>query len=45
MEKKKLKIYHAYLPETMHGQAQLKADSLGLSFAAYVRLLLAKDLA
>ena len=45
MEKKKMKIYQVYLAETMHEQARAKADSLGLSFAAYVRMLLAKDLA
>ncbi len=39
-----MKIYQAYLAETMYEQARAKADALGLSFAAYVRILVAKDL-
>ena len=40
-----MKIYQLYLAETMYGQARAKADALGLSFAAYMRQLVAKDLA
>ena len=45
MEKRKMKIYPVYLAETMYEQARAKAVALGLSFAAYVRMVVAKDLA
>lgn len=40
-----MKLYQAHLPEALYQQAKAKADTLGLSFAAYVRMLLSKDLA
>lgn len=44
MAKKKMKLYQMHLPEAMYEQTRTKADALGLSFAAYVRMVLAKDL-
>ena len=39
-----MKIYQVYLAETMCEQARAEAHALGLSFAAYMRMLVAKDL-
>lgn len=40
-----MKLYQVHVAEAMYAQAKAKAESMGLSFAAYVRLLIAKDLA
>ena len=43
MEKKVKPPYQVRMSDELYEQAQTKAKSLGLSFAAYVRMLISKD--
>ena len=45
MEKKQKPPYQVRMSDELYANAQAKAASLGLSFAAYVRMLVSKDLA
>lgn len=44
MEKKNKPPYQVRMSEALYAAAQAKAASLGLSFAAYLRMLVSKDL-
>lgn len=43
MEKKNKPPYQVRMSDELYAKAQAKAKSLGLSFAAYVRMLVSKD--
>lgn len=45
MEKKNKPPYQVRMSDELYAKAQAKAKSLGLSFAAYLRVLVSKDLA
>jgi predicted DNA-binding protein len=44
MDKKQKPPYQVRMTDELYEQAVKKAQSLGLSFAAYVRMLISKDL-
>lgn len=43
MEKETTKAYLIRMTPTLHNLAQKQADKMGLSFSAYVRMLVSKD--
>ena len=43
MEKKIKPPYQVRMSDELYQKAQIKAKSMGLSFAAYVRMLVSKD--
>lgn len=45
MDKKQKPPYQVRMENELYEKAQIKAKSLGLSFAAYVRMLISKDIA